>query len=637
VAGLRYGDPTEEPEVATAEPVDSDPEPVADDGRAPALFDAITSAVGKLVQVVPMAAAAADVLEEIGRALGAQRAYLFQNAKGGGSEWRAVEVAHWCEEGFEPFVSTLQRGHPYRELQRSYGDLVDERGVVAGPVSRVRSPERELLRHLEVQSVIAAPVMAGPRWWGYLGVHDCVRERDWTEAERRSVVAAAAVLGAAAYARPPTQEESALQRLVEHVPAILYIDDLEVRHHSIYVGPQIETILGIPRATWLADDDCWEKNMHPDDWPRVSREHEAYLERGGRFVQVYRMIRPNDGRVVWIHDECTSYPGVGGGPGILQGVMTDITEQKTLEEQLRAAEAKHRALIEQIPAVVYVEPLEGSNEQRFVSAAVERMFGVSRRVWLDSNWWSRHLHPDDRERVLAFRRELPTHEEPVREEYRVVTDAGDVVWIGEIARAVSQDGRPRLLQGLMEDVTKRRDDEQQVKFLAYHDALTGLSNRVMFEEHLELALARARRNSRAVAILYVDLDGLKRVNDTLGHQAGDHLLSAVAGRLRRATRVVDLVARHGGDEFLVLLPDLEKDAAPDAEAIPARVCAAVAEPASILGVDFKISASIGISIFPDDAEDIRTLLKHSDEAMYASKQRAPGGYQIYGRTVDQPA
>lgn len=613
--------------MATAQPVESEPGPDVD--RAPALFDAITGSVAKLVQVVPMAAATVDVLEEICGALRAQRGYVFENTRHGGTDWRAVEVAHWSEQGYETFVSSLQRGHPYEELQRSYADLADGHGVVAGPVQRVGSPERELLAHLGVRSVIAAPIFAGSRWWGYLALHDCEREREWSATERRAVVALASVLGAAAYARPPSQEESALQRLVEHVPAILYVDDLEVRHRSIYVGPQVESILGIPRGTWLADDDCWRRNMHPDDWARVEREHDEYLQRGGRFVQVYRMIRPNDGQVVWIHDECTSYPGAAGRPGILQGVMTDITEQKMLEEQLRAAEAKHRALIEQIPSVVYVEPLEGSSEPRFVSAAVERMFGVSRRSWLESDWWLWHLHPDDRERVLAFRRELPGRDEPLREEYRVVTDAGDVVWVGETARVVAQHGRAPVLQGLMEDVTKRRHAEQQVKFLAYHDALTGLSNRVMFEEHLELALSRARRNERAVAVLYVDLDGLKRINDTLGHQAGDHLLSVVAGRLRRATRAVDLVARHGGDEFLVMLPDIERDPSPTAAAIATRICAAVAEPASILGADVEVSASIGISIFPEDAQDIRSLLKHADEAMYASKQRAPGGFQLY--------
>ena len=624
-----------------------------EDAGAAELFDAITSSVRKLSGAVPVSTFAVDYLEDLCQALGAQRGFIFENVTLPNGMVTASEVARWTVDGVASEVGSLsRREHAYDDWRRSYGDLIDNRGVVAGPVSRVGSPEKEFLQMIGARSVLAAPIVAGRRWWGFIGIHDCRTEREWSEVDKRAAVAAAAVFGAAVHHRPPTPDEGSLQRLVEHVPAILYVDELGDSYHSLYVGPQVEAILGIPRATWLDDDDAWRRNMHPEDWPRVKADHDAYLARGGRLVQEYRMVRPDDGRTVWIRDDCTTYPTIEGGAGIIQGVMTDVTEQKLLEEQLRAAEAKHRTLIEQIPAVVYIEPTEGSEEPRFVSAAVETVFGVTREEWLSSNWWLWHLHQDDRERVLAFRRDLPRRTDPVRTEYRVVTDDGREVWIGEIARVVAHDGRAPLVQGLMEDITQRRLAEQQVQFLAYHDVLTGLSNRAMFEEHLELALARARRAGTSVGVLYVDLDGLKQINDTYGHEAGDELLSTVAGRLTSATRTVDLVARHGGDEFIVMLPDLARTGEADpaegvvgaggagdggrnravvtARTIAERICQAVRQPTRFGETEYAVSASVGISIFPDDAEDIRTLLKHADEAMYRSKQRAPGGVQVYG-------
>jgi PAS domain S-box-containing protein len=640
------------------------------DDHAAALFDVLSSSVRKLVGSVPLATVAVDVLEQLCTALGAHRGFIFENVTEQDRTVTANEVARWSAATLGPLVANLRRERAYDGWVDEYGPLTDEQGVVAGPVSRVGSPEREILRKNGAKSVLAVPILAGKRWWGYLGIHDCEREREWAPVQRRAAVAVASVLGAAVYHRPPTLDEGALQRLVERVPAILYVDDMDSSYHSIYVGPQVEAILGIPRATWLSDDDAWRRNMHPDDWPRVQAEHDAYLAHGGRLVQEYRMIRPDDGRLVWVHDDCTSYPGVEGESGVIQGVMSDVTEQKMLEEQLRAAEARNRTLIEQIPAVVYIEPSESTDEPRFVSASVETVFGVTREEWLATHWWSWHLHPEDRDRVLAFRREMQRHGEPARTEYRVVTDDHREVWIGEIARVVTHDGGSHVLQGLMEDITQRRLAEQQVQFLAYHDVLTGLSNRAMFEEHLELALARSRRAGTAVAVLYVDLDGLKRVNDTLGHEAGDQLLRTAASRLGAATRAVDLVARQGGDEFLVMLPDLPRTGegepppspvsptpAPAAEggwrwaggpeaaeverpardravgtalAIADRICRAMREPTQFGGTQFEVSASVGISIFPDDADDIRTLLKHADEAMYQSKQHAQGEARVYG-------
>jgi diguanylate cyclase (GGDEF)-like protein len=194
---------------------------------------------------------------------------------------------------------------------------------------------------------------------------------------------------------------------------------------------------------------------------------------------------------------------------------------------------------------------------------------------------------------------------------------------------------------------ERRDAEDQVAFMAHHDELTALPNRAMFEELLDLAIARARRNGQSVAVMFMDLDNFKLVNDTLGHAAGDQLLAGFAERLREATRDTDLVARQGGDEFLVLLADIDRQGegslagATDnanlvTESVAVRIQQSLESPFVLAGEEFYASASIGISMFPADASDGRSLLKNADAAMYRSKKTAPGGYAMYSATAAEP-
>jgi diguanylate cyclase (GGDEF)-like protein len=187
------------------------------------------------------------------------------------------------------------------------------------------------------------------------------------------------------------------------------------------------------------------------------------------------------------------------------------------------------------------------------------------------------------------------------------------------------------------DLTERRAAEEQIAYLAYHDSLTGLPNRALLQEHLELALARARRSGQAVALLYLDLDGFKLVNDSLGHPAGDELLVHVTMRLKERRRGMDLLARQGGDEFLLLLADLTRE---EAEATARRVAdsllRALTKPFTISGAEFHIGASIGISLYPRDAADADELLRHADASMYEAKAAGRNGVTVYTGDPHEP-
>jgi diguanylate cyclase (GGDEF)-like protein/PAS domain S-box-containing protein len=316
-----------------------------------------------------------------------------------------------------------------------------------------------------------------------------------------------------------------------------------------------------------------------------------------------------------------------------------LAEREQELRRLQEAEAKYRLLVEQIPVITYIDSVDRNSSTIYMSPQVEEVLGYSPDEWMaDAELWARLLHPDDRDRVLAENHRTNASGAPFREEYRMFHRDGRVVWVrDEAALVVDEAGRPRFWQGVMVDVTERKRAEEQVAFLAYHDKLTGLPNRVLFEQVLDVSLARARRQDQAVAVLYMDLDNFKLVNDSLGHAAGDELLREMAVRLRGTIRDSDVVARQGGDEFLVLLADLPRVTARDgtpgamtmAESVANRVHQAMRKPFILGGTEFYVTASIGVSLFPEGAGDARTVLKQADAAMYRSKRAAPGGYVVY--------
>jgi diguanylate cyclase (GGDEF)-like protein/PAS domain S-box-containing protein len=329
---------------------------------------------------------------------------------------------------------------------------------------------------------------------------------------------------------------------------------------------------------------------------------------------------------------------IEAGEPLLVVTLRDLRELHAGREAQFEAEAKYRALVEHIPAVVYLDPVDENDTSIYVSPQIRDLIGIEPDQWLgDPYAWRHHVHPDDIDRAWDEYQEAYNGHTTLNHEYRMLHEDGTVRWVLEQAFPIDDElGRPWLIQGVMFDITKRKNAEEQVAFLAYHDKLTGLPNRVLFEEMLESAIARARRNDTAVGVLYLDLDNFKMVNDSLGHHSGDLLLAQLGDRLRTCTRDTDMVARQGGDEFLLLLSDLDRDEAAGenaalstAEVVAHRVREALAEPFDLHGTSFFASGSIGISLFPHDAQDAETLMKNADAAMYRTKRTEPGGFTVF--------
>ena len=318
-----------------------------------------------------------------------------------------------------------------------------------------------------------------------------------------------------------------------------------------------------------------------------------------------------------------------------------VRRERELADELTIAEEQYRSVVERVPGVVYVAEAGQHGRWHFVSPKIEELLGYSAEEWTaDPTLWMRCMHPGDRERMILAERDGERTEQKGRWEYRLLGRDGRVVWVIDDEAVISRDadGRATMVQGILIDISDRKNLEDQLRHQALHDPLTGLPNRVLLIDRLSHALVR-RAGDNAVALLYVDLDDFKAINDTLGHAAGDELLRLVADRLATLLRAGDTAARLGGDEFTFLL---EGATAGQAEEVAARLLAALAEPFDLHGRTATLSASIGIAArsgyvsptaSPETADE---LLRDADTAMYAAKSQGKGRVQVFTRELDVP-
>ena len=307
-------------------------------------------------------------------------------------------------------------------------------------------------------------------------------------------------------------------------------------------------------------------------------------------------------------------------------LITDITRHRLAEQAARDSEERFRKFADATnEGIVFHE----GGVLTDCNAAVARITGYTHAELVGSRILS-HVAPDFRD---AAENALRTgYERPYESE--VIAKDGKRIPVEFEGRVMTIEGKTYRMS-VMRDIRRRKASQARINFLAHHDLLTGLPNRALLLDRLEFVLATARRRGAQVAILFIDLDNFKTVNDSLGHGAGDALLKIVAGRIERALRNVDVVSRHGGDEFLVVLPDIESDDAP----IPVaeKLLAAISEPVELEGQGLSVSPSIGISVFPRDGLTADALIKNADAAMYLAKERGRSNFQFFNKGLSQAA
>jgi diguanylate cyclase (GGDEF)-like protein/PAS domain S-box-containing protein len=369
---------------------------------------------------------------------------------------------------------------------------------------------------------------------------------------------------------------------------------------------------------------------------RAAREQRTHtlLPSAAREVTSEKCLRRKDGSNVWVSVVTSVIRAEDGCPRRFISVVQDIGARRAAELALRESEEKFRQLADNIPEIFWITDAR-QRKLHYLSPGFETLTGTALAdVMRRPRSWLQVVHPEDRERVRLARKALPQAEYNL--EYRIVLANGSVRWVHDQAFPVRDAaGEVYRIAGIGADVTHRKEAEEKLVYLAHYDGLTGLPNRALFFDRLKQTLAQAGRRGVLAAVMFVDLDRFKVVNDTLGHAVGDELLRHVAQRLAGCVRVGDTVCRFSGDEFVLIINDL--GASEDARLIAQKVLFAFADPFRVSGHEIFVSTSIGISMYPTDCEDEETLLKDADTAMYRAKESGRNNFQFYTREMNARA
>jgi diguanylate cyclase (GGDEF)-like protein/PAS domain S-box-containing protein len=397
---------------------------------------------------------------------------------------------------------------------------------------------------------------------------------------------------------------------------------------TLYVNRRAEELIGYPAESW-AQPGFWRQHVHPDDVGWVHDRYRTAVKSGHSCELEYRFIRP-DGSVVWLQDRMGVEVDSSGNPTSVRGVMVDVTARKRAEEQ----SAQYLNLVEHLDVALFVFGLAEDGDE-LVLLAVNP--AGAELVDLPADEMLGHPLPE----VMS-----PANQDTwslVREVFQRVIATGEGIRIDNLhfegpfvadhiysAHAFSLPGTAVGVS--LQDVTEQVNSAEVLRRQALHDGLTGLPNRSNLTDRLRATLRRSSRTLEPVALLVMDLDQFKEINDALGHDHGDRLLIELSHRLESQIHDTDMVARLGGDEFAVLLTspgDLDA-----ARAVAARIRGALEQPFHLGGISLLINASIGIAVYPDHAVDGETLTRRADVAMYTAKRKGEG-VAVYSPEHDQ--
>lgn len=453
------------------------------------------------------------------------------------------------------------------------------------------------------------------------------------------VVADGALLGTLSVGVDVTQQKAMEKQLAEsertlrEAQSVARIGSwlLDYEHGELHWSAEIYRILAIDPHQHAPSKEVFLELLHPEDLDEVKRAYKMAL-RTRRPYEIRHRLRLADGSLKYVYQRAEIAFAADGSPLRAVGTLQDVTMAVLQELAFQESEERFRTIVD----FTYDWEYWQGNDQEilYISPSCQRITGYSQFDFIrEPALLVDIIHPDDKDRLNRHLAEVAASPGEHQVDFRIVTKDNRVRWIAHGCRAVVKDGRPKGRRVSNRDITDLKEAEQLAQKLAYFDVLTGLPNRRMLTDRLGQALAAARREQRSLALMYVDLDRFKFINDRFGHDVGDRLLVEVAARIADCVRAGDTVARTGGDEFIVLLPEIKQPG--NAGRIAEKILATLEPPVECDGHVFEVSASIGVGLFDAQGDhDGTELMKQADIAMYAAKQAGRNCYRVFDDSLD---
>jgi diguanylate cyclase (GGDEF)-like protein/PAS domain S-box-containing protein len=427
------------------------------------------------------------------------------------------------------------------------------------------------------------------------------------------------------------ESEEKYRLISESTSDLIAIITFSLRPKYIYVSPSHNTVMGY-KPKDLIGKSCFQF-IHPADKKKLrpllkeyvkAKVKRAYAKKDSNITERLD-FRARDKAGNWHYLQSTV--NILGNDLLL--ISKDITKRKIAEEELIKAEERNRILLEKAPIGIYYSDFSG--KFLYGNKKAEAISGYRKEELLGKNFLKLKLL-DQKDIVRASKLLVLNRLAKATGPDEFVLNRKDKTKVTvEINTEVISMNGTKVVLGMVHDISKRKEAELKIRKMAYHDALTGLPNRVLFVDRLKLAMTHAQRHQQKLAVMLLDLDHFKDINDTHGHNVGDHVLRSVGKRLTELLRKSDTVSRMGGDEFFLLLPELAQ--VNDATKIAQKIMKAFREPFAFNGHELSITTSIGIALYPDDGEKVDILLINADIAMYQAKEKGRNNYQRYTATM----